>query len=246
MEVGKLTVEYRNQTGKAMARKLRQTGKIPAICYGPGQEPLPLALEPRLLSKALDPVKKANTVISLTVTGAPNGTTEMLVMLRDHQEDPLRGELTHADFIRVEENRDVHAIVPVVLTGKAEGVKQGGIMHFSLHKIELACRPALIPAKIEVDVTNLNLGSAIHVSDLSLGEGVRALTDAHASICSVTAPQKEKVEAVAEVPAAGAAAAPAAGAAAPAAGAAAAPAASGDKKAAGGDKKPAGGGDKKK
>jgi large subunit ribosomal protein L25 len=241
MEVGKLSVEYRKDVGKSGARRLRAAGKIPAICYGAGADPLTLAVEPAKLMKALDPVKKTNTVIQLTVTGAPGGDQQLTVMVRDYQKDTLRGDLSHADFVRVQLDKDVHAVVPVVLTGKAEGVKNGGIMHQVIHRLEIACKPHLIPAKIEVDVTNLNMNEAIHVSDLKLGEGVRALVDGGTSVCSVTAPRAEKAEA---------AAAPVEGAAAAGA-AAAAPAAGGDKKAAapaaGGDKKPAaGGGEKKK
>jgi large subunit ribosomal protein L25 len=245
MDFGKLSVEYRPATKKTAVRRLRATGKIPAVCYGAGADPMTLAVDPAELVKALDPVKRTNTVIQLTVTGAPGGDQEITVMVRDYQKDALRGHLTHADFIRVQLDKDVHATVQIVLTGKAEGVKLGGIMHQVIHNLEIACKPNLIPTKIEVDVTSLNMGEAIHVRDLKLGEGVRALADGGTSVCSVTAPKAEKVEAAAEAaPAEGAAAAPAEGAAAaPAAGAAgakpgaAAPAAAGDQKKAGGEKK---------
>lgn len=231
MEVGKLSVEYRPTTGKSVSRRLRKAGLVPAICYGAGADPLTLAVNPTQLLKALDPVKKMNTVIELTVDGAPAGAQTLTVMVRDYQRDVLRGDLTHADFVRVKLDQDVHAEVPVVLIGKAPGVKEGGLMHHGIHRLEIACRPHLIPAKIEVDISSLNMGDAIHVSDLKLGEGVRALADAKASVCSVTAPRAEKVEAeVAAVPGAeGAAAAPGA---APAAAGAAAPAAAGGKAAA--------------
>lgn len=222
MEVANLSAEFRPSTGKTVARRLRANGMIPAVCYGEGAQPLTLAVNPVALVRALDPVKKTNTVLKLTVTGAPDGQSELTVMLRDYQKDPLRGEVTHADFIRVSLDRDVHAIVPVTLTGKAEGVKLGGIMHQVLRSIEVAAKPHLIPASIEVDVTPLNMGEAIHVSDLKLAEGVRPLTDGASTICSVTAPRAEKE---------GAAGAPAEGAAAAGA-AAAAPAAGGEKKAA--------------
>ena len=250
MEVGKLTVEYRKGTGKGTTRKLRSTGKIPGVCYGGQGEPMPLSIDPSLLIKALDPIKKGNTVINLTVQNAPAELGEFTVMVRDVQKDPVRGQLTHADFIRVALDKDVHAVIPVILTGKAQGVKDGGILHHNIRNLEIACTPDKIPAKIELDVAALGMGDAIHVSDLKLGEGIRALADADSTVCSGTAPRAEKVEAAAEVVAAEGAAA-----AAPAGGAAAAPAAGA--KPAAGDKagaKPAaaaaapaakGGGDKK-
>ena len=111
--------------------------------------------------------------------------------------------------------------MPIVLTGKAEGVKLGGIMHQVIRVLQISCTPDKIPVKLEVDVTSLGMNEAIHVSDLKLGEGVRPLPDPGSTVCAVTAPKAEKEAAPAAaaegaVPAEGAAAAPAAaGAAAP-------------------------------
>ncbi|MDB4970335.1 MAG: rplY [Myxococcales bacterium] len=244
MEVGKLNVEYRNDTGKSAVRRLRNSGKIPAIVYGPGKEPMALTVDPTALVKSLDPVKKTNTVLTLTVEGAPaDGDGSLTVMLRDFQKDALRGQLTHADFVRVDLTKPVHATVPIVLVGKAEGVKLGGIMHQVIRVLPISCTPDKIPTKLEVDVTALGMNEAIHVSDLKLGEGVKPLADGGSTICAVTAPKVEKevapvAAAEGAVPAEGAAAPAEGAAAAPAAGAkGAAPAAGGDKKAPAKDKK---------
>jgi large subunit ribosomal protein L25 len=231
MEVGKLNAEFRNDTGKSAVRRLRAAGKIPAICYGNGGEPLPLIVDPTALLKSLDPIKKTNTVLTLSIAGGPAGQESLTVMVRDYQKDALKGHVTHADFIRVDLTKPVHATVPLILVGKAEGVKLGGLLHQVIRILAIACTPDKIPPKLEVDVTALNIGEAIHVSDLKLGEGVRPLVDGGASVCSVTAPKAEKEAA----PAAEAAAAEGAAAAAPAAEGAkkeGAPAAGGDKKAA--------------
>ena len=125
MEVGKLNAQFRGDIGKSAVRRLRAAGKIPAICYGQAQAPLPLSVDPIELVKSLDPVKKTNTVLTLNVAGAPDGDAALTVMVRDYQKDAIRGHLTHADFIRVDLTKPVHATVPIVLTGKAEGVKLG-------------------------------------------------------------------------------------------------------------------------
>ena len=138
-------------------------------------------------------------------------------------------------------------MIPLVFTGKAEGLKKGGILHQNMRTLTIACTPDKIPAKIEIDVTPLDMGDAFHVSDLKLGEGIRALEGAGSTVCSVTAPKAEKVAEAAPAEGAavaeGAAAAPAAGAApggdaakaaAPATAGAKAPAADDDK---GGEKK---------
>jgi large subunit ribosomal protein L25 len=244
MEVGKLNAQFRSDIGKSAVRRLRAAGKIPAICYGQAQAPMTLAVDPTELIKSLDPIKKTNTVLTLNVAGAPDGDASLTVMVRDYQKDAIRGHLTHADFIRVDLTKPVHATVPIVLTGKAEGVKLGGIMHQVIRVLPISCTPDKIPVKLEVDVSNLGMNEAIHVSDLKLAEGVKPLTDAGSTVCAVTAPKVEKEVAptVVEgaVPAEGAAAVPGAegaAAAAPTAGgkggaapAAAAPAAGGEKK----------------
>jgi len=233
MEVGKLNAEFRSDTGKSAVRRLRAAGKIPAICYGEAKAAMPLTVDPTELIKALDPVKKTNTVLTLTVAGAPDGDASLTVMVRDYQKDPLRGDLTHADFIRVDLTKPVHATVPIVLTGKSEGVKLGGIMHQVIRILAITCTPDKIPAKLEIDVSNLGMNEALHVRDVKLGEGVKAAVDGGSTICAVTAPKAEK-----EAAPTAAEGAPAEGAAA-----AAAPAAGGEKKegaaAAGGDKKAA-------
>src|SRR5262249_9810691 len=99
MEVGKLNAEFRNDTGKSAVRRLRAAGKIPAICYGNGGDPLPLTVDPSALLKSLDPVKKTNTVLTLSVTGAPAGQESLTVMVREYQKDAIKGNVTHADFI---------------------------------------------------------------------------------------------------------------------------------------------------
>jgi large subunit ribosomal protein L25 len=238
MDVGKLNVESRTGTGSSVSGKLRRAGKIPAIVYGPGADPVTIALDPVALLKSLDPEKRTNTVIAMSVDG--NATIN--VMLRDWQRDAIRGDVTHADFVRVDLAKDVHATVPVILVGKPEGVKLGGTLHQVFRQLEIACTPDKIPVKIEVTVDHLGMGEAVHVRDLKLAAGIRPLIDEGQTICTVTAPRVEKAAEAAPVegavaegaaPAEGAAAAPAAGA--PAAGdkgAAAKPAAGGDKGAA--------------
>ena len=205
MEVGKLNVALRTTRGTSAVRKLRQQGKIPGICYSKESEPVMLTLDPSELLKSLDPDKRTNTVISMTIAG--EGKSEVLnVMLREWQRDALRGNVTHADFVRVDLSKDVHATVPIVLTGKAEGVKLGGTLHQVFRTLAIACTPDKIPVTIEINVDALQMGDALHVSDLKLAAGIRSLVDGGQTICTVTAPKAEKVSAeAAEIAAEGAA-----------------------------------------
>ena len=189
MEVGKLNVEYRAETRKSSVRRLRASGKIPAVCYGAGAQPMTLAVDPTALMRALDPHKRTNTVIKLTVTGGPDGQKEVTVMLRDWQKDAIRGDLTHADFIRVALDKEVHVTVPIVLTGKAAGVKEGGILHQVVRLLNVGALPEKIPTQIDVDVSGLTIGHSLHVSDLSLPANIDVLDDAGATVAVVSAPK---------------------------------------------------------
>jgi large subunit ribosomal protein L25 len=244
MDFSKVNVEVRGGTGKGGSRKVRAAGKVPGVVYGRKREPVAVAFSEKELLASLDKDKRRNTVLTLSIVepGKTGGQAEeVTAMVREAQINPLSRRLVHVDFLRVDVDAEVHVTVPVVLTGKAIGTTNGGQLHQSLHTVPVAAKPAAIPTKIEVDVTALEIGDALHVSDLKLGQGVRVLLDARDAIASVVAPKAEKVEAEAAAPVEGAVpaeGAAAAGAAAPAAGGAAGPAA-GAKKEGGkeGDKK---------
>jgi large subunit ribosomal protein L25 len=224
MDFAKVNIEVRTQSGKGGARKVRASGKVPGVLYGHKSDPVAVSFDEKTLLQSLDKERRRNTVFSLNVGG--NGKSEQVTaMIRDVQIDPLSRRLVHVDFLRVSLDDEVTVTVPLVLIGKAVGVTDGGNLHQSMHAIPIAAKPAAIPSKLEVDVTPLAIGMALHVSDLKLGAGVRALLDAKDAIASVVAPKAEKAEAEAApvegaVPAEGAAA-EGAKAAAPAEGAAA-------------------------
>jgi large subunit ribosomal protein L25 len=188
--------------------------------------------------RSLDKERRRNTVFSLAVTG-DGASGEVTAMIREVQIDPLSRTIVHVDFLRVSLEDEVRVTVPLALKGNPIGVVNGGQLHHSVYMLPIAARPAAIPTKVEIDVSGLNIGQAVHTSDLKLPPGVRALLDPKVGLASVVAPraEKEAEPTAAAAPAEGAA--PAAGAE----GAAAAPAAAGAKGAA-----PAAGGkdDKKK
>ena len=243
MDFTKVNVEVRGGTGKGGSRKVRAAGKVPGVVYGRKRDPIAVTFNEKELLTSLDKDKRRNTVLTLSIVEAGGGgqAEEVTAMVREAQINPLSRRLVHVDFLRVDIDAEVHVTVPVVLTGKALGTTNGGQLHQSLHTVPVAAKPAAIPTKIEVDVSALEIGDALHVSDLKLSAGVRVLLDARDAIASVVAPKAEKVEAEVAAPVEGAVpaeGAAAAGAAAPAAGGAAAPAA-GAKKEGGGkeDKK---------
>jgi large subunit ribosomal protein L25 len=244
-----LTAQARSDKGKGPARRLRAKGLIPAVIYGQKREPTHVAVDPAAVQKAIATPHKLNTLLTLQLDG-----TEKRVLFREYEVDPVTRKLLHADFLEVDPAKPVKVEVPIVTTGKAEGVVAGGILTVSAHEIVVEALPDHIPVQIEVDVTPLKIGGSVHIADVKMPQGVKIRFATNFTVAGVTAPEKEEVVAPAAVagvpgavPAEGAAA-PAAGAAPAAAGAAGAPAAGGAKGAtpAAPAKADAKGGDKKK
>ena len=214
----------RNTKGKNEARRLRAAGKIPATLYGAqkaGDTPAPesVAVDPKPLMRILHSASGLNTLISLKVQGLGDAR----VLVKNVQVDPISHHPLHADFYRVNMDRKIKVTVPVVLRGESRGVKQdGGVLDFVHREIEVEVLPANIPDSIEVDVSNLGIGDAVHVRDVASNAAWTPVSDPDMMIVHVVV-IKEVVEetAAAVAGAEGAAAAP--GAAAPAAGAASEP-----------------------
>jgi large subunit ribosomal protein L25 len=205
----------RNTRGKNEARRLRVAGQIPAVVYGAqkaGDQPAPeaVAVDPKPFLKIMHSKSGLNTLISLKVQGGTNST----VLVRNVQLDPVSGHPLHADFYRVNMDRKIRVTVPITLRGEARGVKQdGGVLDFVHREIEVEVLPAEIPNSIEVDVTDLGIGGAIHVRDVAANAAWTPVTDADLMLVHVIT-----IKVVEETPAAGAegavAVAPAAGGAA--------------------------------
>ncbi|MEW5741725.1 MAG: 50S ribosomal protein L25/general stress protein Ctc [Myxococcota bacterium] len=216
-----LEAKARTGSGKGFARRTRAEGLVPGVVYGPHLEkPINIAVDPKGLKAAIATPKKLNTVLGLKVDG-----TQHMVMLKDYQLDPVSRDLLHADFIDVRENEPVKVKVPMVLTGKSIGVTEGGILNQQRREIEVWSLPGAIPLQIEADVTNMKIGSVLHINDLKLPQGITVKTNVNYTIAVVTAPEVEKV--AEPVAAAAAPGAPGAAAAPGAPGAAGAPAAAG-------------------
>ena len=174
----------RDDTGTGAARKLRQSGTIPAIIYGHGREPQKLALEAREVERLLGSVSAASTVIELALDG---GTARTLI--REVQRHPVRRNILHIDFQQLVAGEKVSVRVRIRFTGTADGVRNsGGILAETMHELYVRVDPAQIPDHLEVDVTPLTIGHSIHVRDMNLPEGVVALDDPGATVCVCTAP----------------------------------------------------------
>ena len=189
-DVSNLSAQKRDQSGKGPSHRLRAKGLIPAVCYGPYDKPLHIALDPEAIKKAIATPHKFNTVIKLEVDGQTR-----TVLFKDYEKDPVDGHVLHVDFLDVRMDQEVVVNVPVVLVGKPVGVTQGGILQQVSRTLPVICKPAQIPEKIEVDVSNLKIAESIHISDIKPPEGVRFKTNIikNATIAVVNVPEKEEV-----------------------------------------------------
>ena len=154
--VGKLTVKTRDKFGKGASRKHRAEGLVPGICYGHNLEsPVPVLINPDELRDSLDPIKKINTVIEVTVEGAK--ATKINVMIREPQIHAISQQLEHVDLVAIDIDKDVEVDVPVVLTGKSIGVIEGGILNVILRSVTVRCKPVNIPVEFTLDVTDIDV-----------------------------------------------------------------------------------------
>jgi len=197
-----LEAELRESTGKAESRRLRKTGKIPAIIYGGDKPDLPIALDFNSTSKLLNEEHFHTSIIEINVSGARGKNS---VLLKDSQWDHIYDTPTHLDFFRVNSSDTVHMEVHVVPVNHeaCPGIKAGGLLDLVRHSLEVTCRADAIPEHIEVDCANLEIGDTVHIEDIPLPEGVTVVHDVNFTVINLTAPKKaeepaEGEEAVAE------------------------------------------------
>ena len=190
-----LRAEPRPSAGKGIARKLRAAGKVPAVLYGRGTEPTPLAVEQLALRRAFKTEAGRNVLIDLELDGET-----FLTLARELQRDPLRGTIIHVDFLRIARDVAIEVDVPVHVAGESPGVKEGGVIEHHLWSVRVSCLPQNVPSNLEADVSKMIIGDMLRVGDLTVPEGVSILTDPNDAVLGVVVPQILKVEE--EVPAA--------------------------------------------
>jgi large subunit ribosomal protein L25 len=195
MEQKEINLNLRTRTGKNAARQCRAEGLIPGIVYGKGIDPVPVTLAPKELGEALAGDGGQNTLLKVKGAGELDGS---MVIVADLLKSSLKRNILHVDLHKLNMGEKIRLDVPVKLIGNAQGVKDGGLMEFLLHSVEIECLPTQIPERFDVDVANLTIGHSIHVSDLQLPAGVKALGDGRTTIVSIIGKAKDDTAAAAE------------------------------------------------
>jgi len=189
-----LEARTRKDAGKGVARKLRAAGKIPAVVYGKGEEPVVIELEYEDFHNAMRGISGENLLINLSVDGT---TTGKKALIRDVQRDPVDGSLLHIDFMHISMTEKIRVEVPIVLEGTPVGVKDfGGIISWVIRHVEISCLPTDIPEKITFDVSEMKIHDSIHIKDFQL-ENVEILENPEQTVASIVPPTVIKEEVVA-------------------------------------------------
>ncbi len=199
-----LTAEVGRRAGSSDARRLRSEGKIPAVVYGHGMDPISVSVDRRELRQALSGTAGMNTILDLTVDGAVYPT-----LIKDIQRHPVKRSVTHIDFIQVNLNEEIVVAIPIHLEGEAKDVSaQNGLVDLTMQELQVRTTPRNIPDGVTIDISEMTMDTVIRVEDLPLPSGVTAEADPDAPVVTVLTmrtPILDEEEAAAEAAAADAA-----------------------------------------
>ncbi|RPF51202.1 50S ribosomal protein L25/general stress protein Ctc [Aquisalibacillus elongatus] len=184
------TIEARDRSDlrRSQTKQLRKEGYVPGIVYGKGKEPVTVAVEGIELIKNVREEGR-NAVFSLKV----EGKNALDVMLYDYQSDMVKNELIHVDFYQVDMSTEVDVEVNINFDGEAPGVKQGGVKQQAMHTLNVRATPKNIPEEIKIDISELNIGDSVLVSDLKSGKNFEILDEDDTTIITVLPPQQQDI-----------------------------------------------------
>jgi large subunit ribosomal protein L25 len=196
LEKTELKVTVRKTVGNGAARELRREGMIPAILYGPKAEPIMLSVTAKELETILLTSNIGQVLLNLLIQ---NGKQQSrTAMIKELQTQPVSGNLLHVDFYEVAMDQKIKISIPVVTTGQAAGVEEGGVLQLVRHEVEIFCFPNNIPESLEVDVTDMNIGDSRHIDAVSIDESFELVDESNFTVVTILSPKAEEVEEVEE------------------------------------------------
>ena len=193
MESINLSAQRRERASKGDLRAIRNQGGTPAVLYGREVGNIIIQVPTKELEKIIANHSISSSLISLHV-GDGEQEEPYMVMCREIQRDPMRGDLLHADFLQVVLTEEIETEVRIVLVGEAPGVKAGGILQHMMRSVTVSCLPTNMPDRLEADISGLNMGDQVAVADLEAPEGVQIVSEPDSAIASVIAPTIEEEE----------------------------------------------------
>ncbi len=188
MQQKQMNIELRTKTGTNVSRRLRQSDMVPGVVYGKGFDPITVSIKSRDLQDAISGAGGQNNLITLLGGGTLD---QNIAIVADVQRDAIKRTIKHVDLHRINPNEKIRITVPVVLTGTAAGVKEGGLLDLAHHELHIECLPGNIPDSITIDVTDLKIAHSIHVSEIVLPNGIVVLDQPKIPVVSVLGRAKE-------------------------------------------------------
>lgn len=185
-----------NELKKNASRRLRRDGFIPAVMYGLDLEPVSIKVSEKEFKDLLKGRSAANLIFDMVINENGNRKKET-VILKDIQRDPISREFLHLDFLRIQMEKEVETLVPIIIINEEEsiGVKEeGGVIQHGLRELHISCLPKDIPEKIEYDVANLKLGESVRVSDIKAPENIKVLSHPEEVVVSIIHPTQLREE----------------------------------------------------
>ena len=202
METLEIQADNREVGSKNVARRLRQSGKIPGILYGPKTQPVPLELNRKDFSSRIAGLEGSHLV---RLKSASPTLADKVALVKEVQLHPITGDVVHTDLYEVDLTAKIQVHVPLHFVGKAAGVVRGGILQPVVREIEVECLPMDIPEFFNVDVSELDIGDSVHVQDLPMPEGVAAIYESNFALVTVATPTVEEAPTPTAAPVEGAA-----------------------------------------
>ena len=203
METIEIPIELRDASDKRAAGRLRRSGNLPGVFYGPKAAAVPLQVNKREILNSISDLGGSHLIRMKSTSSALQGK---VALIKEVQVHPVTGQILHLDFYEVDLEQKLTVKVPLHFVGKSEGVVKGGILQPVVREVQVECLPSDIPPSLDVDVTPLDIGDTLHLSTLPMPEGVVAIYDTDFTLVTVVAPTVEeaKPEEVAAVAAEGA------------------------------------------
>ncbi len=198
MEKILVRADARPEVGKGAARSLRRSGMLPAVVYSGGNSN-PIKVHGKEMTKLIFTGTGDHALITIELHEDGSKKSELPVLVKDYQTDPVSDELLHVDFIEVSLKKLVKVTVPIVIVKEPIGIKLGGILEHLMRDLEVECLPTQIPDKIEVDAEHIDIGHSLHVSDITIPDGINLISDPAGVILNVSAPKVEEVAAEEEI-----------------------------------------------
>jgi large subunit ribosomal protein L25 len=177
-----LGAQRRDESGKGVARRLRRAGRIPAVVYGKGMEPVPLSLDEQETVLLFHSIPVENTVLTLSI----GDEATLRTLVREIQTHPYRSDILHVDFLRVRKGVAVEVNVPFALSGTAIGTRSGGRLDVVVHEVQVRCTPSKIPESIQLDISGLDIGDSIRLGDITFDDDIELLANPDSVVCHVT------------------------------------------------------------